>query len=197
MHACLAAPRSASITPTEFVHGMKRAALKFPVDPTIAARGTPNASHLEYLTLLTESLNATIKNLCKALFEHMTHAQADAGAAMQRVQAQVYAARQAAGLPSNVPPMVAPASVSEQLMFAQQQVRAHMHARARARRKPRAHGWPSAASPQAPAAASAPRAAACAHDVLTVTRIRRACASSQMAELHQAFVDHPGKRARI
>ena len=113
---------NACITPTEFVHGMKRAALRFPIDAQIAARGRPDSSHLEYLTLLTESVNHTIKNLCKLLFEYLASVQKDAQKSLQRVQAQVYAARSAAGLPTSVPQQHLPTRPEEQLMMAQQQM---------------------------------------------------------------------------
>ena len=60
-----------AISPGEFVHGMKVMALKHPLDEGSRLRpeARSDASHLEYLTLLTASLNNTIKNLCKHLFE--------------------------------------------------------------------------------------------------------------------------------
>ena len=77
------------ISPTEFVHGMKRQALRLPLDPA-CARGGPDASHLTLLTLLTESVNRTIKNLCKDLFDYFTSSTKESQQALQRVQASTY-----------------------------------------------------------------------------------------------------------
>jgi len=107
------------IAPTEFVHGMKRAALRFPIDASSARSPQPNASHLDYLTIITVSLNATIKNLCKMLFDYLASARADANAALQRVNEAVVQKRRASGLPTSVPVEAMPTTVEEQQKAAQ------------------------------------------------------------------------------
>jgi hypothetical protein len=109
-----------AIAPAEFVHGMKCAALKRPLDAASRLRpeARPDASHLEYLTLLADSVNATIKNLCKAVFDFCKSARADAQADLDRVSAQVSSQRVSRGLPPTVAAVRAPQGVEAMLALA-------------------------------------------------------------------------------
>ena len=86
------------VSPHEFVQGFKLAALRSPLDATRGSGAIP-VNHFDYLTLLNGSVNATVKNLCKMIFDFFASANAGADASLARVQAQVVANRMIFGVP--------------------------------------------------------------------------------------------------
>ena len=81
------------ISPLEFVHGMKRAALKAPLHPLVRSTAgdlnTPTLTHHEYLARMSESFNCTLKDQCRMIFDTFQRTHADAEVALARVQAQI------------------------------------------------------------------------------------------------------------
>ena len=88
------------ITPQEFVQGFKLAALRSPLDATRGSGAIP-VTHFDYLTLLNGSVNATVKNLCKMIFDFFASANAGADASLARVQAQVVENKMIFGVPKS------------------------------------------------------------------------------------------------